>query len=109
MDRHGADGECHSGQQCGSDPCLPAHAAVLQKVGAGPSTACQGISHALHSLGVMHECHVLSPDGTQVVDILLPQQSIALVLERHGGYVVNTGKRRGVCSLQLSCLQYVCH
>ena len=67
-----------------------------QQIAAGPSAACRAVSYALHSLGAQHTCHALSPDGSQVADILLPQHKVALLVEGRSGYVVNTGKRRGV-------------
>ena len=63
---------------------------------AGPSAACRAVSFALNSLGMQHECHTLSPDGGQVADILLPQHSIALLVEGRSGYLINTGQRNGV-------------
>ena len=70
--------------------------AVQKQVQAGPSEACRAVSQALHSLGMPHSCLALSPDGALVADILLPQHSIALLVEGRSGYMVNTGKRRGV-------------
>ena len=79
---------------------LPAHAAVMQGLQqhaeAGPSAACRAVSYALDSLQMQHSCHAVIPGCSLVADILLPQLNIVLLVEGRSGYVVNTGKRRGV-------------
>ena len=41
------------------------------------------------------------PDTCLLADILLPQHSIALLVEGPSGYVRNTGRRRGAGPAQL--------
>ena len=73
--------------------------AVQKQVQAGPSAACRAVSYALQDLGMQHTCHILSPDGGQVANILLQQHKVALLVEGRGGYLVNTGQRRGVLAV----------
>ena len=86
---------------------MNSHAVVVQmlqqRAQAEPSATCQAVSYALHAMGVQHSCHVLSPDGSCLAYILLPQHKIALLLEGRSGYVVNTGQRRGVQVKSFSC------
>ena len=81
---------------------------LRQQAAASPSAACLAVSWALDSLGVQHSCQALTPDGCLLADILLPQHSIALLVEGPAGYVRNTGKRRGGLSVCLCCCCCCC-
>ena len=70
---------------------------LQRQAAATPSAAGQEVSSALASLGVQHTRQALTPDGCLLADMLLPQHSVALLVEGPAGYVRNTGKRRGVC------------
>ena len=69
--------------------------------------ACLDVGGVLRSLGAQVSCHALTLDGHLLADILLPQHSVALLVEGPAGYVRNTGACRGALPHRCAALRHL--